>query len=112
MKYGYEVTKELLQTDLEVTAIYAISDSMAVGACKAIFEAGKKIPEEYSVAGFDGMDITFYYNPSITTIRQPVVEMAYETIQILFDIIDNKKNRESKVFPADLVIGQSTRELK
>lgn len=110
MKYGYEAAKELLQSGADVTAIYAISDSMAVGACKAIFEAGKKIPEDYSVAGFDGMDITFYYNPSITTIRQPVEEMAYESIQILFDII-NKKKRESKVFPAELVIGQSTREI-
>lgn len=110
MKYGYEAAKELLQSGADVTAIYAISDSMAVGACKAIFEAGKKIPEDYSVAGFDGMDITFYYNPSITTIRQPVEEMAYESIQILFDII-NKKKRESQVFPAELVIGQSTREI-
>ncbi len=112
MKYGYETTKELLQSDIDVTAIYAISDSMAVGACKAIFDVGKKIPEDYSVAGFDGMDIAFYYNPSITTIRQPVKEMAYETIHILFDIIDKKKNRESKVFPAELVIGQSTSTLK
>lgn len=112
MGNGYEVTKELLQSGREFTALYAISDSLAVGACKAILESGKRIPEDYSVAGFDGLDITFYYNPSITTIRQPVEQIAKETIRILFDLIDKKITQEQKTFPADLVIRQSTREPK
>jgi len=111
MKYGYEVTKELLASTAKCTAIFAISDSMAVGTCKAIFESGKTIPKDYSVAGFDGMDISFYYHPSITTIRQPVEEMAQETIRILFDIIDGRMERERKTFHAELVIGQSTRKI-
>jgi len=111
MKYGYEVTKELLKAEVDVTAIFAMSDSMAVGTCKAIFEAGKKVPEDYSVAGFDGMDISFFYHPSITTIRQPVEAMAQETIRILFDIIEGRLDIEHKSFPAELVIGQSTRKI-
>ena len=112
MKYGYEVTKELVQSGIECTAIFAISDSMAVGTSRAIFELGRRIPEDYSVSGYDGMDISFYYQPSITTIRQPVEEMAQETIRILFDIIDGKINRESKTFEAELVIGQSTMRIE
>lgn len=108
MKYGYEVTKQLLTSKEEFSAIFAIADSMAVGACKAIFEAGKKIPEDYSVAGYDGLDITYYYEPSITTIRQPVEDMAQETIRILFDIIEDRKRKERKYFDAELIVGQST----
>lgn len=108
MKYGYEVTKELIRAGTDCTAIYAVSDSMAVGTCKAIFESGKSVPENYSVAGYDGMDISFYYHPSITTIRQPVEEMAEETIRILFELIDGRIKHESKTFEAELVIGQST----
>lgn len=108
MKYGYEVTKDLLRSGTDCTAIYAVSDSMAVGTCKAIFESGKSVPEDYSVAGYDGMDISFYYHPSITTIRQPVEEMAEETIRILFELIDGRIKHESKTFEAELVIGQST----
>ncbi len=108
MQYGYEVTKELIQAGTDCTAIYAISDSMAVGTCKAIFELGNRVPEDYSVAGYDGMDISFYYHPSITTIRQPVEEMAEESIRILFDLIDGRIQHESKTFEAELVIGQST----
>ncbi len=111
MIYGYKVTKELLKSGTECTAIFAISDSMAVGCCKAIFEEGKKIPDDYSVAGFDGMDISYFYHPSITTIRQPVEAMAKETIRILFNVIENKTLMDGKVFSADLVIGQSTKTI-
>lgn len=111
MENGYLVTKELLKSKEEFTAIYAISDSLAIGACKAIFEVGKTVPEDYSVAGFDGLDIGFYYNPSITTIRQPVEEIAYETIKILFDLIHKKITHAHKVFPAELVVRESTASL-
>lgn len=111
MEYGYKVTKELLLSGSEFTAVYAISDSMAVGACKAVFEAGKRIPEDYSVAGYDGLDISYYYQPTITTIRQPAEEMSLETIRILFDLIDHRVKREHKTFDASLVIGQSTKSV-
>ncbi|AJS60905.1 LacI family DNA-binding transcriptional regulator [Paenibacillus sp. IHBB 10380] len=111
MENGYAVTKELLELNEEFTAIYALSDSMAIGACKAIFEAGKRIPEDYSVAGFDGLDISFYYNPSITTIRQPVEEIAEETIKILFDLINKKINHVHKIYPAELIVRESTKSL-
>lgn len=111
MKYGYEAAKELLESGSDFTSIFAISDSMAVGVCKAIFEKGKRIPEDYSVAGYDGMDITFYYQPSITTIQQPVSEMASETIRILFDLIEGNTKGEGKIFSAELLVGQSTKSL-
>lgn len=111
MKYGYEVMKDLIKTGADFTAVFAISDSMAVGACKAIFEAGKKVPDDYSVCGFDGLDISFYYEPSITTIKQPVEEMAEETIRILFDMIEGRIDTESKLFPAEFVVGKSTRNI-
>jgi len=111
MENGYVVTKELLQSKEEFTAIYALSDSLAVGACKAILEAGKRVPEDYSVAGFDGLDIAFYYNPSITTIRQPVEKIAKETIKILFDLIQKRTVHEHKIFPAQLLVRESTKRI-
>lgn len=108
MKNGYEVTKELIASGVDFTAIYAISDSLAIGACKAIFDAGKRVPEDYSVVGFDGIEMTRYYIPTITTLTQPVEEMALETIHILFDVIKGDAKHQHKVFPGELVIGQST----
>lgn len=108
---GYEVTKKLLDSNEEFTAIFAISDSLAIGACRAIIERGKSVPNDYSVAGFDGIDIGDYYYPQITTIRQPVEEMAEESIKILFDLIHKKTKQKHKIFPAQLVVKESTREL-
>ena len=107
--------KKLMASGEKLTAVFAISDSLAIGACKAVFDAGKSVPEDYSIAGFDGLDMAHYYNPAITTIHQPVEEMAYETLRILFDQIRSKapeKKNQQKIFQARLVEGQSTRELK
>jgi LacI family transcriptional regulator len=111
MENGYVVTKELLESKEEFTAIFAISDIIAIGSCKAILDAGKSIPNDYAVAGFDGLDYASYYNPSITTIRQPVEEIAEATIKILFDVIRKKSDHQLRVFPAELVVGQSTKQI-
>ena len=103
--------KELLESGEEFTAVFAISDILAIGACKAIFDMGKKVPEDYSVIGFDGVEMAYYYRPSITTVKQPVEEMALETIRTLFDVIKQKSKHQHKIFPGELVIGQSTREI-
>ena len=108
---GYKLMKELLESKEEFTAVYSISDSMAIGASKAILESGKRIPQDYSVVGFDGLDITYYYNPSITTIRQPVDDMARETTKILFDLINNKTKNQHKVFKGELIVRESTSKL-
>lgn len=111
MGSGYERMNKVLDKGTEFTAIYAISDSIAIGACKAVFERGKRVPEDYSIAGFDGLDIAHYYNPTITTIRQPVEEMAEATIRILFDVIRNRSGHQKRVFKGELVEGESTRRL-
>lgn len=108
MENGYETTKKLIKSGEKFTAIYATADILAIGACRAITEAGLKIPEDISVAGYDGIDLGKYYNPSITTIKQPVKEMAKTTIKLLFDIIAGRKSYEHIVFPADLVKREST----
>ncbi len=112
MENGYEVTKEFLLRKKEFTAIYAISDQLAVGASRAIFECGLRIPEDVSVAGFDGTDIGKYYVPSLTSLKQPVEEMAKETAITLFDEIYNKGKNEHKTFQGIIIEGESTSRCK
>ena len=110
MSNGYSQMKKVMETGQDITALFAVSDSIAIGACKAVFDAGKSVPEDYSIAGFDGMEMARYYNPAITTIRQPVEEMAYATIKILFDRIRDKAQNQQKVFKGQLIEGQSTKK--
>ncbi len=103
MKNGYEMMQALLQSGKEFTAVYAISDSMAIGAAKALLEAGRRIPQDCSLAGFDGLDITYYFHPSITTLQQPVQEMAEETTRILFRMIRGGSAGEHKILAGTLL---------
>ncbi len=108
---GYEVTNKLLASGEEFSALFVISDATAFGACKAILESGKRIPEDYSVAGFDGIDMTHYYHPSLTTMKQPCEEMASASINKLMNLIEGKAGSSQSIFPAVLVIGESTRTI-
>jgi len=108
MQNGYEVMKELLEEDLSFTAVYAISDMQAIGACKAIFQKGYRIPDDFAVAGFDGLPDTYYYEPSITTIKQPVEDIAKASIQALFHMIKDKEAVPGKVFAGHLFEREST----
>lgn len=111
MKNGYEITRELLESGVDFTAVFAISDVMAVGACRAIADAGKSVPGDYSVAGFDGIDMGVYYNPSITTIQQPVREIAKAAMTLLFDIIAGRETNQHQVFDGLLVERESTGQI-
>lgn len=112
MESGYLATKQLVLDDCDCTAIFGITDSIAIGACRAILELGKRIPEDYSVAGYDGLELSRFYSPSLTTIRQPVEDIAMETLKVLFDMINKKGQPIHKVFPGKLIEGESTKNLK
>lgn len=108
MENGYLTAKKLLESGEKVTAIYAVADSLAIGVCRAVLEAGKRIPEDISVAGFDGIEMGEYYNPKLTTIKQPAEEIARKTIRLLLDVIAERKEHQQIIFPAELVVREST----
>ncbi len=108
---GYVVMKEFIQKKVPCTAVFSISDIMAIGACRALYEAGLKIPDDISIVGYDGVRVGEYYKPALTTLKQPVTEMAKETTVILFDYIRKKKEHQHKVFEGELVIRESVRSI-
>ena len=108
MEHGYRCTGKVLESGVACTAIYGISDMAAIGICRALKEAGKEIPADYSVAGFDGLEIASYYIPTITTVRQPVEEMARDVADILFDTIENEGPVQHRIFEGELLIRESS----
>ena len=108
MKNGYVVTKEFLEKGVDCSAIFAISDTLAIGCTRAILESGRRVPEDIAVAGFDGVEASEFYYPSITTISQPAEEMATATAKILFDIIKGKGGHQHLIFEAELIEREST----
>ncbi len=108
LENGYAVTKELLQEQIRCTAIFAISDMLAIGACRAIMETGKRVPQDYAVAGFDGIELGSYYTPSITTIRQPAEKLAEATVSLLFEMIAGGTTHRHLVYEGELLEREST----
>lgn len=108
MENGYITTRKLLESGEEVTAIFATADSLAIGACRAVLEAGKRIPEDISIAGYDGIEMGEFYNPKLTTIKQPAEKMAKDSIRLLLDVIAERQEHQHRVFPAELTVREST----
>ena len=109
---GYKMMKRLLKKCPETTACFAYDDLVALGAMKAIQEEGKRIPEDFSIVGFDDNLPVQYPYPPLTTVRQPVREMGGRAVNLLLDSIlsGGKKPAETVVFPLKLIIRQTTKK--
>jgi DNA-binding LacI/PurR family transcriptional regulator len=73
---GYHLTRALLAKGARFTAMFAFNDISAIGAIRALREAGLRVPDDVSVVGFDDIQAAAYQNPALTTVRQPLREMG------------------------------------
>lgn len=109
---AYDSTKKYLSENEDTTALFCMSDIMAVGAAKAILDTGIKIGEDISLVGFDGMDISKYYNPGITTMKQPKKEMAEKAANLLLDLIKNNCKNQHIILSTKLIERESSKKRK
>lgn len=84
---GERAAESLLAQEKEFTAIFAQNDRMAVGAMHAIQQAGRHIPQDISLVGYDDIPLISYFNPPITTIHQPISEFGRLATQLLIEAI-------------------------
>ncbi len=87
---GYTATRRLLATRVPFTAVICATDSLALGALCALDEAGIRVPRDVSVVGFDDITFAAYATPPLTTVRQPVAELARHAVTYLLDLIDDQ----------------------
>lgn len=95
----------------EITLIGCATDNIAIAVLKALHDLGKRVPEDYSIFGFGGYDITNYVNPTITTIRYPYYEVGKETVNHLLRIVEEKELRPKAIsLPNELIIQDSVKK--
>jgi len=107
--------QKLLTLNDQPTAVFCASDMLAIGAIQAIKDSGKKVPEDYSIVGFDGVDIGQLISPRLTTIRQDARKIGEIAARKTFQFFDNPNgNQKGDVITVDtyLINGESTRVLK
>ena len=103
---GYVAMKRLLSARPE--AVFAASDKLALGAWRAIREAGLQVPHDIALVGFDDLQPPGTGRSQLTTIRQPVVRMGREAVNVLLDVIENGPTPQRRViFDTELVIRES-----
>lgn len=112
MENGYRTTRRLLDSGEKFTAVYATSDTFAVGVYRALREAGLRIPEDVSVMGYDGIELGDYLHPKLTTMAQPVEKLAMETFELLHDLIDDQCGNQTLVFECKLDEKESVKNIK
>jgi LacI family transcriptional regulator len=105
---GLYCMKELLLRDKDFTAVFAATDEFAIGAIRALKDAGIRVPEDVSVIGFDGIELSNYLIPRLTTIRQPLEEIGEQAALTLHRRINGSYAGGDTVLPYKLVIREST----
>jgi LacI family transcriptional regulator len=103
---GFASAQKLLQE--EVTAIFAVSDTMAVGALRAINANGQRVPEDVALIGFDDMNFAPQLQPALTTVRQPITQLGATAVTNLIAVLDGGETPVRQVnLPTELVIRAS-----
>ncbi|MFN2243975.1 MAG: LacI family DNA-binding transcriptional regulator, partial [Anaerolineae bacterium] len=106
---GTAAARRLLSA--QVTAIFAASDIMALGALKVIREAGLQVPKDVALVGFDDMPIAAALQPALTTVRQPVEQLGAMAADLLLGLLDcppdGRPPPQELILPTKLIVRES-----
>ena len=104
---AYHAMNSLLARRAEFTALFAMSDVIAFGAIRALVSAGLRVPEDVSVIGFDGITMSRYCVPVMTTIVQPSEQIALQSIELLIRQIEHGASARTVTLQPELQQGES-----
>jgi len=111
-KAGYDLTIEALKSKNKITAFFVGNDTMAVGAYKAISEAGLRVPNDISIVGFNDQPSAKYMIPSLTTIRIPSEYLGNAAVDLLLENINGSREYNKKVIiPTEFKIRESCKKI-
>ena len=85
---AYNAARNFFATRSDTTAVFAMSDMVAMGVIRALRDIGRRVPEDVSVVGFDGVEMGKYFIPSLSTIVQPQEEIARQSVDVLLDMME------------------------
>lgn len=104
---GYQAMERLLERMPDVTAVFAMGDVMAIGAIRALHDHGKRVPEDISVVGFDGIEMASYCTPKLTTIQQQDEVLARRGVELLLDQVEKGREAAHEWVEFRLSVGES-----
>ncbi|MDO7905707.1 substrate-binding domain-containing protein [Paenibacillus sp. JX-17] len=110
---GYQLMKRALESSSRPTAFLVQNDSMAVGALRALHEAGIKVPEEMSIIGFNDIAMSEFMQPPLTTVKVHMEYMGETAVELIADRLNSKRDIAKKVvLPTKLIVRESCASLE
>lgn len=101
---------KLLNQKPDITAIFAASDEIAVGAISAAYQLGLKVPDDLSIIGYDNINLATMSVPPLTTIHQPFIEMGEIAGNMLMDMMENEQIPKSRIIQHSIIERMSVKE--
>ncbi|MGI6158142.1 MAG: LacI family DNA-binding transcriptional regulator [Saccharofermentanales bacterium] len=108
MDAGRSMMHALLQSKTDIDGIFCANDLIAVGAMKVLRAAGKAVPDDVSVVGFDDSSVASLVTPALTTVRQPVHDMGVHAMELMMACIEADGPARRVVLPTELIIRRSS----
>jgi DNA-binding LacI/PurR family transcriptional regulator len=105
---GTVAMRQLLEDDPKLDGVFVASDLMALGALRALAEAGRRVPDDVAVVGFDDFELARYADPPLTTVRQPIIELGRTLARQLLRLVAGEEIEPALVLPTSLVVREST----
>lgn len=104
---SYRCVKAALDSGCDFSAIFAIADNMAIGAMRALRESGRRIPEDCSIIAIDGIEVSEYTEPMLSTLCQPMSEMGTRSAELVVGLIEGTGTNSQILLPTVLREGAS-----
>ncbi len=107
-KSGFQAARSLLSQETRPTALFCISDMLALGAIASAQEMGFRVPEDVTVVGFDDVDSTTMFHPYVTTVVQPCLDIGRRAMEMLYDLMHGRQAPRQVVLPHHLEVRESS----
>ncbi|MCK6628869.1 MAG: LacI family transcriptional regulator [Anaerolineae bacterium] len=105
---GLTAMQQLLALPDPPTAVFCYNDVTALGAMRATYAVGRRIPQDLSIVGFDDIALAPYFEPPLTTVAQAKREMGEKAVQMVLDLLAGEPVVEKWVLPSELIVREST----
>ena len=112
LRGAYDAASGFFAMKPDTTAVFAMSDTVAMGVIRALEDMGRKVPADVSVVGYDGIEIGKYFIPRLTTVTQPIDDIARESVAMLMGMLERSEPPRHIAVDAQLILRESVAPVK
>ena len=107
LRGAYDTARGFFAMKPDTTAVFAMSDTVAMGVIRALADVGRRVPQDVSVVGYDGIEMGKYFLPRLTTVEQPINDIARESVAMLMGMLEKGEEPRHVAVPASLIERES-----